>query len=158
MDPLWLKALHLISAALLFGTGLGTAFQMWLAGRTGDPAVISVVARNTVLADWLFTLPAVVVQPISGILLAGALGYPIDSLWIVSAGLLYLLAGFCWLPVVFLQQRIASLARGAAVGRLPLPPAAKRLLRIWFWLGWPAFVAVLAIYHLMIFKPEGLMR
>jgi len=55
---LWLKWLHVLSSTVLFGTGIGTAFQMGFAHRRGDVRAIAVVARNVVLADWLFTLPA----------------------------------------------------------------------------------------------------
>jgi uncharacterized membrane protein len=38
-------------------------------------------------------------------------------------------------------------------GATELPLAYYRLYRIWFWLGWPAFLAVLAIFWLMTAKP-----
>ena len=66
-DPyLWLKWLHVVSATVLFGTGLGTALHMWLAHLRRDPRAIAVVARNVVLVDWLFTATSGVVQPLSG--------------------------------------------------------------------------------------------
>ena len=65
----WLKLIHIVSATVLFGTGIGTAFQMWMAHRTGDVRAIAAVAGNVVIADYLFTTPAVIVQPISGIAL-----------------------------------------------------------------------------------------
>ena len=34
-----------------------------------------------------------------------------------------------------------------------LPPRYHRLFRVWFWLGWPAFIGVIAIFVLMIWKP-----
>lgn len=154
MDVLWLKFFHVLGAMLLFGTGLGTAFQFWFAHRSGDPRAIAVVARNTVLADWLFTTPAIVLQPVTGIGLALALGYSLLSGWIVLTFMLYALAGACWLPVVALQLRIARLARQAAEEGTPLPPAYHRAARHWFLLGWPAFIAVLAILHLMLAKPS----
>jgi uncharacterized membrane protein len=70
------KTVHILSAAVLFGTGLGTAWFMWRADRTGEAAAIAATARNVVMADWLFTLPAVVVQPVSGIWLVDMAGYP----------------------------------------------------------------------------------
>jgi len=35
-----------------------------------------------------------------------------------------------------------------------LPQDYERLFRIWFTLGWPAFLGVIAIFALMIFKPQ----
>jgi uncharacterized membrane protein len=60
---LLLKTVHIVSATILFGTGLGTAFHMWMSHLSGSVQAIAVAARNTVIADFLFTTPAVVVQP-----------------------------------------------------------------------------------------------
>lgn len=154
VDVLWLKFLHLLGAMVLFGTGLGTAFQFWFAHRSGDPRAIAVVARNTVLADWAFTAPAVILQPITGIALAVLLGYSLTSGWIVMTLALYILAGACWLPVVALQIRMARLAHEAVRSGRPLPPHYHRAARMWLRLGWPAFAAVLVILHLMLARPS----
>ncbi len=149
----WLKVIHLISAALLFGTGLGTAWFMWRADRTGDVAHIAATARSVVLADWLFTAPAVVVQPLTGVLLIAEVGYGVNETWIVFSILLYLLVGACWLPVVWLQMRCRDLAAHARDAGAPLPERYRRDMRLWFALGWPAFAGVVAIFLLMVFKP-----
>lgn len=153
MDYLWLKVLHILGAALLFGTGLGTAFHMWTAHRTGDPRVIASAGRHTVWADWLFTAPAVVLQPITGVAMAMQAGFPLDSLWIMVSAGLYVLTGLCWLPVVWLQIRMAALAKAARDRGEELPALYHRYARLWFILGWPAFLAVIAIFVLMVFKP-----
>lgn len=154
MDPLWFKLFHILGATVLFGTGLGTAFQMWRAHRSGDVTTIARTARSVVLADWIFTAPAVVAQPVTGLLLAHAVGYDLRAGWIMAATGLFVLAGVCWLPVVWLQYRMAAEAERAASGGQPLPPAYHRSARAWFWLGWPAFLSVLGIFYLMVFKPE----
>lgn len=150
---LLLKLAHLISAAVLLGTGAGIAFFMLWAHRTRDPAAIAAVARIVVAADFIFTASAVVVQPVTGALLALHLDWPLDAPWLVASYALYALTGACWLPVVFIQMRMARLAREAAAAGEPLPPAYHRLYRIWFALGFPAFFAVLAIYALMVARP-----
>jgi len=155
VDPFTIKLLHILGAILLFGTGLGTAFQYWMTHRGGDARAIPVVARNVVVADWLFTLPAVVAQPITGLALARAFGHSLDAPWLLGSIALYLLAGACWIPVVVLQIRMARLAREAVASGAPLGADYHRLARIWFWLGWPAFTAVLIILHLMVHKPGG---
>jgi uncharacterized membrane protein len=40
-----------------------------------------------------------------------------------------------------------------AAGNQELPEPYRRLSRLWFWLGWPAFLSILAIFWLMIAKP-----
>lgn len=152
-DYLLLKTVHVLSSTLLFGTGLGTAFHGWMANRSGDLAARRVVNRNVVLADWLFTTPAVIVQPVTGVWLAGIAGIPLTTSWLLAAILLYLLVGACWLPVVWIQLRMRRMVEAVGDGEA-LPPLYHRLSRAWFWLGWPAFAGVIAIYWLMIAKPE----
>lgn len=145
---------HILGACVLFGTGLGIAFFMYAANRTGEPAVVAHVAETVVLADWLFTGTAVVVQPITGLALALLIGWPITAGWLLLSLALYVAAGLFWLPVVWIQLQLRDLARAAARANLPLPPRYHQLFRIWFACGWPAFVAVLAIVWLMTSTPD----
>jgi uncharacterized membrane protein len=151
---LWIKALHILSATILFGTGLGIAFFKLVADRSGDIRAIRVVAERVVWADWLFTTPAIVVQATTGVILARMAGFPISSGWVLAAIVLYGLAGACWLPVVWLQIRMRDLARAAEHAATTLDSRYRRCARIWFWLGVPAFVAVLTVFFLMVLKPS----
>lgn len=153
MDYLLVKALHILSAILLFGTGLGSAFYKYMADRRGDPAVIAITNRHVVLADWLFTTPTVIFQPLSGIWLLYRLDIPFDLLWVQLSFALYILAGSCWLPVVFLQIRMRNLSQTSLREGTPLPATYHRDARRWFWLGIPAFVSMVIIVMLMVFKP-----
>jgi len=152
-SPQVLELLHILSSTLLFGTGLGSAFAFWRAHKTNDARIIAAVARGVVLADWVFTTPAVVIQPATGAALVTIHGYPWTTPWLVAALLLYVLVGTCWIPVVWLQMRMRDLAQQAAQAGGPLPPLYHRCYRIWFALGWPAFAGVLLIFWLMVFKP-----
>ena len=149
-----LRWLHIIGAAVLFGTGAGIAFFMLMAQRTGRAELVAHVAGTVVVADAVFTATAVVVQPITGVLLAQATGWPLTQGWIVLSLALYGVTGLFWLPVVWIQLRIRNLARAAAARNEPLPAEEKRLFRIWFACGFPAFAAVLAILWLMVTRPE----
>lgn len=149
-----LKTLHILSATLLFGTGLGTAFFMWRAHRAGDVRAIAAVSRNVVLADWLFTTPAVILQPLTGFAMLYMAGLDWRIGWVMASLGLYLLAGACWLPVVAIQLRVARLAATAVAAGTALPPTYFRLMRWWFALGWPAFLAVLLVFWLMVAKPD----
>ena len=151
---LWVKWIHILSSTLLLGTGLGIAFFMWLAHRRGDAKDIAETARTVVIADACFTAPAVVVQFISGLWLANALGNPYSAFWLKAALWLFFVVGACWLPVLWLQWRARDLATAASTAGAPLPAAYHRVMRWWFWLGWPAFISVIAIFWLMVFKPS----
>jgi uncharacterized membrane protein len=150
-----LKFIHVLGASVLFGTGIGIAFFMLMAHRTGHAGVIAVTARFVVIADFIFTATAVVVQPISGYLLTRAVGLSLlEEPWIVLSILIYILVGLCWLPVVFIQMRMRNLANDAAINGKPLPDQYRLLFRIWFTLSWPAFAGVMAIFALMIWQPR----
>jgi uncharacterized membrane protein len=148
-----LRWLHVIGACVLLGTGAGIAFFMLMAHRTRDAAIIAHVAGTVVLADTLFTATAVVAQPVTGALLAWAVGWSLWEPWILVSLGLYVLTGLFWLPVVAIQIRLRTLARAAAAGRVALPAAYDRLFRIWFACGVPAFAAVLGIMWLMLARP-----
>lgn len=149
-----LKLAHVIGAAILFGTGLGIAFFMLWAQRTGEVAAIAVIARGVVVADFLFTATAIIAQPLTGIALAVETGTDLGTSWIVVSLILYGVAGLCWLPVVWLQIRMRNLASTAAANGNALGEAYQACFRLWFWLGWPAFLSVVAIFGLMIAKPD----
>lgn len=150
---LWVKWIHILASTLLFGTGLGIAFFMWMAHLRGDARTIAATARCVVIADSLFTAPAVVVQFGTGLWLVHLLGLPLTVFWVKTALVLFFVVGACWLPVLWLQVRARNLARQAVEADVPLPVAYHRTMRWWFWLGWPAFISVLAIFWLMVMKP-----
>jgi uncharacterized membrane protein len=149
-----LKYLHVIGAAVLLGTGAGIAFFMLLAHRTGNVVLIAGVARIVVIADFVFTATAVILQPITGVLLARSVGYELSEGWILLSIALYVFTGLFWLPVVWMQARMRTLAHEAVGAGTPLPDEYHRLFRRWFAFGFPAFAAVLVIFWLMIARPE----
>lgn len=149
-----LKWIHIISSTILFGTGIGTAFHGLASNLRGDLRAIVTANRNVVLADWIFTTPAVIVQPATGVALVLQEGWPLDTHWILASVALYVFVGCCWLPVVWLQMKMARIAEGCLETGAPLPPLYKRYFNWWFVLGWPAFTAMLVIFWLMVAKPD----
>ncbi len=150
---LTLKWLHVLSATVLFGTGVGSTFWMFTANRTKDLRAIVFACRTVVLADWLFTTPAVIFQPVSGVWMAKLAGYPLSAAWLVAAICLYVFAGACWLPVVWLQIRMKRLAEQALAAGEDLPAQYWAYDRWWIGLGCMAFPAVVVIFWLMVFTP-----
>ena len=142
------KLVHILSATLIFGTGLGTAFFMLLAYRSDDPVVFAGTTRIVVLADWIFTAPAVVLQLATGLWLTARLGIRYDSVWFILVIGLFLLIGACWLPVVGIQIRIRDRLRSN-----PSIDGCRGLMRAWIGLGIPAFASVIALFALMVYKP-----
>ncbi len=145
------KLIHIVSATLFLGTGIGTAFFMLNAYRSGDIAAIRVTSRHVVLADWLFTTPAVILQLATGLWLTSYLDIAYDSAWLISVLTLFGLVVACWAPVVWIQISLSRLIGGTADGTIP--DRFKRLMRAWIALGTPAFLLTLVLFWLMVFKP-----
>lgn len=148
------KWLHILSSTLLFGTGLGSAYYMFFASLTRDAKAVAIVVRFVVRADWWFTTPTIVFQPLSGFYMMHLAGFPFSSPWIAWSIALYLLAGVCWLPVVWMQIRMADLARAAAERQEALPRRYWQFLGLWTALGVVAFLALVAVFWLMVAKPS----
>jgi uncharacterized membrane protein len=153
MEYVIVKWVHILSSTLLFGTGLGSAFYMFFTSRTRDAHTIAVVVRYVVIADWAFTTPTIILQPLTGFYLMHIAGFPLTSKWIVASIVLYLLAGACWLPVVWMQIRMRDMARQAASSGAELSARYWRFLRWWVALGIVAFLALVAVFYLMVAKP-----
>ncbi|MCE7869257.1 DUF2269 domain-containing protein [bacterium CPR1] len=153
MSYLWLKWLHILSATLMLGTGLGSAYYKYFTVRSGNVQAMAVVLRLVVLADILFTIPSVILQPLTGLAMAGMAHQPLTRLWILGSIIGYFVAGACWLPAFWLQLKMKDMAQIAATRGAPLPPRFHRYGRIWALLGIPAFGAMLVVYYFMVFKP-----
>jgi uncharacterized membrane protein len=153
MEYLIVKWVHVVSSTLLFGTGVGSAFYLFFISRTRDARVVMVVARHVVLADWLFTAPTVVIQPLSGWYLVSRSGLSWSTLWLADAVRWYAFAVACWLPVIWLQMRLRNMAAQAAQANQALPALYWRYLRVWVVLGTWALIAFLILFYLMVAKP-----
>ena len=149
---LTVKLIHILSAVVVAGTGTGIAFFMFMANRSSNIQAIAVTTKHVVLADWLFTFPAVITQFISGMFLVNILNYSYSSAWFIAVISLFLFIGACWLPVIYIQYKLnhhADLALQEGV----LSDSFKKMMKLWTALGIPAFASILGIFWLMIFKP-----
>ncbi|MGJ4940906.1 DUF2269 family protein [Bradyrhizobium sp. HKCCYLS1011] len=148
-----IKYLHVLGAIVILGTGTGIAFFMLMAHRSGEPAFIARTAGVVVIADMLFTLSAVLLQPVSGGLLMWLSSTSLEEHWLITSLVLYAIAGLFWVPVIFMQIELRDLARKAEAESMPLPARYFTVFRRWFLCGIPGFGSVMAILWLMIAKP-----
>jgi uncharacterized membrane protein len=149
-----IKYLHVLGAIVILGTGSGIAFFMLMAHLSKNADFIARTGAVVVIADTIFTLSAVIAQPITGMELMIVQSISVREHWILAALALYVLAGLFWIPVVFMQVEMRDLARAAADKGEPLPPRYFALFRRWFIFGIPGFGSVMAILWLMIAKPD----
>ena len=135
------------------GTGIGIAFFMLRSYFTNDVHEKLYAARNTVLADYLFTLHSVIIQPLTGVWLVWQGGYDWLDLWLVVTYVIYVIAGLCWLTVVWIQLQLKQMLLYSAENKTDLPERYNKLFKIWFILGCPAFIGLVVVFFLMVMKP-----
>jgi uncharacterized membrane protein len=150
---LLIKTIHIVSATILFGTGLGIAFFMFRSWFADDLQEKLFALRTTVLADYLFTAPAALIQPLTGAWLIWKGGFAWADGWLLATYILYAVAAACWLPVVWIQRRLKRIVAASLAAHVPLPREYNRLFRLWFALGWPAFLGLVAVFFLMVIRP-----
>ncbi len=153
MEYLLTKWVHILSSTVLFGTGLGSAFYMFFASLSRDPRVVATVVRYVVIADWCFTTPTVILQPLSGFYMVHLAGYPLTSTWLLWSIILFLVAGAAWLPVVWMQIQMRRMAKESLANGTALPQQYWTYLRRWVALGVVAFAALVIVFYLMVLKP-----
>ena len=147
------KWIHIISSTILFGTGIGSAFYVFMACRSGNLHSIRFATSTVVIADWLFTAVSVVVQLVTGLWLVHLGGWSFSDRWITWALILFFFAGACWLPVVWIQIRMRDIAIEAAKSDSGLPRLFWTFERWWIVLGSLAFPAIVIVFYLMVVKP-----
>ena len=152
MEYVVVKWVHVLSSTILFGAGVGSAFHLFVATLGRDSAGVAQCTRNVVLADWLFTLPSAIVQPVTGLWLVHLMHIPLSTPWVAWSLVLYAIAIACWLPVVWIQIRMREVAVAAERAREPLPRAYRRLFQWWTGLGFGAFFPFVFIFWLMVAK------
>jgi uncharacterized membrane protein len=129
------KWVHIVSSTILFGTGIGSAFCLLMANRSKEVPSIYFATCTVVIADFLFTSPAAVVQLLTGLWLLRLTGYSLSDSWVKWGLALYFFAGACWLPVVWMQVEMRDMARAALETEKPLPERYWRRDKWWTVLG-----------------------
>lgn len=147
-----LKLVHILSAMVFFGTGLGTAYFKFRADRSGDLRVIAWTQREVVRADWLFTVPSGILLPLTGGIIVQVVRFGWTSPWILWAFTGYAIAGLCWLPAAWIQIRMRDLAEAALARGAELPREFRVYARWWTILGFPSFSAAMVVIWVMIAK------
>ena len=106
MEYVLVKWVHVVSSTILFGTGIGSAFYCLAASLRRDPVAVHFVVKWVVVADWLFTAPSIVIQPLSGFYLVHLAGLPLSSRWIAWSIVLYAIAAACSITPGFFPQTL----------------------------------------------------
>ncbi len=149
-----LRWLHTVGGAILLGTGVAITFFMVTAQRTGDVRLIAHMCGAVLLAEMVFTVGAVIAQPLTGTLLVLQSGSPVLEGWTRRALEIYISIGVVWLTALWAQYRMWQMARHARDHRHALPAQYLAYFRLWLAFAIYAVLAVLVILWLMIAKPD----
>ncbi|HFS67645.1 MAG TPA: DUF2269 domain-containing protein [Flavobacteriia bacterium] len=143
---------HILSAILLLGVGAGSAFYKFMADKSGNLEVIVHTNKMVVLADWLFTTPSAILQPLTGVMLVNLLSLSWTTPWLLVSIILYTFAGLLWLVAVYLQIRMKNMATEAQRAERGLEKNYFLLVRYWTLLGVFSFLAMAGVFVLMVFR------
>lgn len=152
---LWLKLIHIVAVIVFLGNISIGIFWKTVADRSGDPRIMAHTVRNIILADRLFTIPAIVLIIAAGVATAMAEQIPILSTgWILWAIILFVISGVAFGPIASSQRALAAVAdEGAKSGALNKEryDAISATWNLW---GTIALLAPLGAVALMVLKPH----
>ena len=144
--------IHLSSVVVMLGAGGGSAFYKFMADRSKNTEVIAHTNKIIVFSDYIFTTPAVIILPISGILLMLKTGYSLNEPWLFISIILYVIAGILWLIAVYLQIKMKKISLKVKEENGVLDGRYFVLFKYWIVLGVFSFLAVGLVFFLMVFK------
>lgn len=143
-----LKLIHIISATIMFGTGLGSAFYLFYTYKFSKFSTVKEILNIVIIADYIFTTPSVILQLATGLWLSHYMKL-ISTNWFLIALLFSLLVYALWIRAVFLQLKMKKTLENAKEYNVQF----HQQMKGWFFLGIPAFFGSLFLFYLMVFKP-----
>jgi uncharacterized membrane protein len=148
------KSLHVLSVVLFLGNIITGVFWKMHADRSDSLVVRAQVLAGIIGSDRVFTLPAVGLIIVTGVLAALMAHVPIlGTAWIVLGLGLFLLSGMAFsMRVGPLQKKLLACVEAGIAGQWD-PAAYERLSRDWQFWGAVATGAPLIVVFLMVFKP-----
>lgn len=148
------KFLHILGVVVFVGNIITAAFWKARADRSGDLATVAFAQRMVGQADWMFTLPGVLLVAIGGYGMAAIRPWPLHGLrWLEWGQGLFWLAAVIWILVLVPTQRRLIAVSAEARGAGALPPEFARLSRRWAMWGGIATLLPVIVLLLMVTKP-----
>lgn len=149
---LWLT-LHVLGVLLMVGNIITAAFWKSRADRTGNPQIMHNAAKNVMVADYIFTIPGLVLIVLSGGMMTGGLGYSLTGLnWLTLSLGLFAVSGLIWLFILIPMQSKMIRLSADGIEKGNVSAAYRRASRNWTVYGTIATLLPLGILYLMISK------
>lgn len=148
----WLL-LHLVGVVLFIGNIVTATFWKVRADLQKNPAVIHHTVKNVMLADFVFTLPGLILIIISGIVMTVQSGIFLHGFnWLSLSLILLAVTGVVWLAILIPLQRAMIRHSAASIESGNLSEAYVRASRLWAVFGILATLLPVIILYLMIAK------
>ena len=148
MDYHILKLIHIVSATLMIGAVIGSAFYLFLSYKRYQASTLKDVLKLVVMADSVFTAPSIIIQFITGMMLSSMLSLTSTDWFLIVMGVSGLIL-VMWLRAAFLQIKLRKILEKEN----EITPEFHHLMKVWFYLGVPSFLGALYLYYLMVYKP-----
>lgn len=145
--------LHIFGAVIFLGNIATAAFWKVRADITKDPKFIHNTVKNVMLADFIFTLPGLILIMISGILMSVRSGRPLEIFnWLTFSIFLFVLTGIIWLAILLPIQRrlIHHSAESIATGMIS--SEYRKASLYWAIFGIAATLLPVVVLYLMVTK------
>ena len=147
---LFVKWLHIASAAIAFGSNITHLFWLMAANKTDSPARRSEILRLVKKIDDYMAIPAYIILLICGVTM-WLWHWPLESSWIIASLVLTLILaamGVAFGP--FMKRWIRIAGEGSTGSEGARLPGLTRALTIWW--GCIALTVPLILYF-MVWKP-----
>ena len=147
--------LHVLGAIAFMGNLVVSAMWMSQAKKTRDARVLHFAAKSVVRADWLFTLPGILLILVPGLLMLGPFGGFPGPAWVELALTLFVISGIIWAAVLIpLQKRMVVITDEAVRTKAELDATFDSAIRRWMMWGGIATLLPFVSLIVMVFKPS----
>lgn len=146
---------HILTVALFFANAV--IGMLWEARSlsSGPNAVILHTYETVAWLDAHFSSPLIILSVTSGIMLSFGMGGIWETGWLSLSFLLFLFSGAVWvISDIPTQYRIKRLMSEVDPAARSLSPELLRLLRMRLWISLGGVVPILAVFILMVYKPD----
>jgi uncharacterized membrane protein len=146
---------HVVSVTLFFANAvIGILWEHRSLASGRAPAILHTY-RTVAWLDARFSSPLIILSLISGITLSTIIGDLWQIGWLSLSFLLFLFSGVVWvvsdIPTQYkVKQLISEVEPDAEV----LPDELMRILRMRLWISIAGVVPLLAVFALMVYKPD----
>ena len=145
---------HILGAILFLGNIVTAVFWKMIADRSADLRNRYQACKHVLLADYIFTLPGIVMLLTFGHLLVEEAGYSLfEWSWLSLSYLLFVLSGVIWMFILLPCQRQMIKWSRVGMDQGVMPKEYDKYSKIWNGFGSLSVLLPLTTLFMMVVKP-----